>query len=190
MTGVPEPDDDPLAVPSRRQVLRLGSALLGTVTVTSLAGCGLRFEQDPVTTPAPPTADELARARTAGDADRLLALVDDVRRLRPDLAVLLGRVASQHEAHLAALRLPPSPTTPRPRTTPTTPTASPTTTGSVLTRASALGVLASTERAAAERVRRELPDVSGDLARLLAAIGASRDCHAIAMTDRTKRGAP
>jgi hypothetical protein len=186
MTGVPEPDDDPLAGPSRRQVLRLGSALLSTVTVTSVAGCGLRFEQDPVTTPAPPTADELARARTAVDADRLLALVDDVRQLRPDLAILLGHVASQHEAHLAALRLPASPTTPRPRTTPT---ASPTTTGSALTRASALGVLASTERAAAEQVRRELPDVSGDLARLLAAIGASRDCHAVAMTDHEKPGA-
>lgn len=186
MTGVPELDDDPLPRPSRRQVLRLGSVLLGTATVTSLAGCGLRFEQDPVTTSAPPTADELARARTADDADRLLALVDDVRRLRPDLAVLLGRVASQHEAHLAALRLPTSPTTPRPRTTPT---GSPTTTGSALSRSSALGVLASTERAAADRVRRELADVSGDLARLLAAIGASRDCHAVAMTDHQKRGA-
>jgi hypothetical protein len=186
MTGVPEPDDDPLPGPSRRQVLRLGSALLGTVTVTSLAGCGLRFEQDPVMTPAPPTADELARSRTAVDADRLLALVDDVRRLRPDLAIVLGRIASQHEAHLAALRLPASPTTPRPRTTPT---GSPTTTGSALTRATAPGVLASTERAAAERVRRELADVSGDLARLLAAIGASRDCHAAVLMDHEGSGA-
>jgi hypothetical protein len=186
MTGVPAPDDDPIPGPSRRQALRLGSALLGIATVTPLAGCGLRFEQDPVTTPAPPTADELARARTADDADRLLALVDDARQLRPDLAMLLGRVASQHEAHLAALRLPASPTTPRPRTTPTGP---PTTTGSALTRASALGVLASMERAAAEQVRRELPDVSGDLARLLAAIGANRDSHAAALTDREKPGA-
>jgi hypothetical protein len=186
MTGVPAPDDDQPPGPSRRQVLRLGSALFGTVTVTSLAGCGLKFEQHPVTTPAPPTADELARERTAVDADRLLALVDDVRRLRPDLAIVLGRVASQHEDHLAALRVPAATTTPQPRSGRT---ASPTTTGSPLTRASALDVLARTERAAAERVRRELPDVSGDLARLLAAIGASRDCHAAAVTDHERRTA-
>jgi hypothetical protein len=31
-------------------------------------------------------------------------------------------------------------------------------------------------------VRHDLPEVSGDLARLLAAIGASRDCHADAVS--------
>jgi hypothetical protein len=186
MTGVPVPDDDPPSEPSRRQVLRLASALVGTVAMTSLAGCGLKFEQHPVTTPAPPTADELARERTAVDADRLLALVDDVRRLRPDLAIVLGRVASQHEAHLAALRVPAATTTPQPRTPQT---GSPTTSGPLLTRASAADVLARTERMAAESARRELPDVSGDLARLLAAIGASRDCHAAAVTDLARRTA-
>jgi hypothetical protein len=38
-------------------------------------------------------------------------------------------------------------------------------------------------------VRHELADVSGDLARLLAAIGASRDCHAAAVMDHERSGA-
>jgi hypothetical protein len=176
---VPEPDDAPVAGRSRRQVLRLAGVLLGGAAVTSLTGCRLRLEQEAVTTPPPPTADELARERTALDADRLLGLIDEVRALRPDAAVVLGRVASQHEAHLAALRLPASTTTPQPRTAPT---GSTTTSGPGLTKQAALGVLAGAEEAAAARVRGELADVSGDLARLLAAIGASRDCHADAVT--------
>jgi hypothetical protein len=174
---VPEPDDARVPGRSRRQVLRLGGLLLGGAAVTSLAGCRLRLEQEAVTTPPPPTADELARERTALDAERLLELLAEVRVLRPDAAVVLGRIASQHEAHLAALRLPAGTTTPQPRTTATgSPTTSP-----ALTKQAALRILAGTEEAAAARVRRELPDVSGDLARLLAAIGASRDCHADAM---------
>ena len=175
---MPEPDDAPVPGRSRRQVLRLGGLLLGGAAVTSLAGCRLRLEQEAVTTPPPPTADELARERTALDAERLLELLAEVRVLRPDAAVVLGRIASQHETHLAALRLPTGTTTPQPRTTAT---GSATTSGPALTKQAALRVLAGTEEAAAARVRRELPDVSGDLARLLAAIGASRDCHADAM---------
>jgi hypothetical protein len=183
MIDVPEPDHDPLTGRSRRQVLRLAAALLATATVTTLAGCGLRFEQAPVTTPAPPTADELARERTALDTDRLLQLIEDVRRLRPDAAALLGRIATEHEAHLEALRLSTSTTTPRPKARPT---GTATTSGSSLTERSALPALASGEKAAAERVRRELADVSGDLARLLSAIGASRDCHAVAVTTHAR----
>jgi ribosome maturation factor RimP len=38
----------------------------------------LRLERDAVTTPPPPTPDELARARAVADAERLLDLLDDV----------------------------------------------------------------------------------------------------------------
>jgi hypothetical protein len=171
---VPEPVDAPVQGRSRRQVLRLAGVLLGGGAATSLAGCRVRLEQETVTTPPPPTPDELARERAALDAERLVRLLDDVRLVRPDAAALLGRIASHHEAHLAALRLPASTTTPTARTTPT----GSATTSTPLSRQSALGVLAGSEEAVAVRVRSELPDVSRDLARLLAGISASLDCHA------------
>jgi hypothetical protein len=153
----------------------MAGVLLTGAAVTSLTGCRLRLEQEPVTVAPPPTADELARGRAAQDAERLLMLLDDVRRLRPDAAVVLGTIASQHEAHVAALR-PPAATTPSP-----TSTAAGTPTGTGLTKGTALLALASGEEAAAARARGELAGVSGDLARVLAAIGASRDCHADAL---------
>jgi hypothetical protein len=154
-------------------VLALGAGLLGAGALATLTGCRVRLESDPLTTPPPPTADELARQRAAADADRLLELIDDVRRLRPDAATLLGQVATEHQAHLAALRLPPATTTPTPKPA-TTPSATPT---PPLTKATALAVLARDEKQAADLARADLPDVSADLARLLAAIGASLDCH-------------
>lgn len=178
---MPSPDDALLAPRRpRRQVLRwVGTAVsvsaLGTVT-----GCRVRLEGQTITTAPPPTADELARARAVADAERLLGLLDDVRRLRPDAASLLGQVATEHQQHLTALRLPPATTTPTPKPTAS---ASPST-GPTLTAATALPSLANAETAAADRTRQDLADVSGDLARLLSGIAASNDCHAVALTAR------
>jgi hypothetical protein len=161
----------------------MAGVLLGGAAVTTLTGCRVGLEQDAVTIPPPPTADELARGRAAQDAERLLSLLQDVRLLRPDAAVVLGRIASQHEAHIAALRLPTTTTTttPSPKARPTGGLPTGTATGPALTKQTALLALAGGQEAAAARVRADLADVSGDLARLLAAIGASRDCHADAV---------
>lgn len=180
MSGVPDPDDTTAAsARSRRQVLRLGGLLVGAGAVTTLAGCRLQLEQDAVVTPPAPTADELARRRAAADADRLLELIGDARRLRLDAAAVLGRIATDHQAHLAALVLPASVTTPSPK--PTAGATASATATPAMTRASALAVLAAAETSSAARVRDDLQDVSGDLARLLGSIGASLDCHADAL---------
>jgi hypothetical protein len=188
MCGVPEPDDAlALAGRPRRQVLTMAGTLLGAGMAMTLTGCRLRLEPTPLVTPPPPTADEKARARAASDADRLLSLLEQVRHVVPDEAVLLGRIATDHQAHLAALRVPASTTTPTPKVT-GTPSGTATATGPTLTRATALTVLARGEGRAAERVRRDLSDVSSDLARLLAAIGASLDCHADALSRPRRAG--
>lgn len=176
---MPEPDDT-LRAPGRprRQVLRWAGAAASVAALSTVTGCRLRLERDAVTTPPPPTPDELARARAVADAERLLDLLDDVRRLRPDVTSLLGRVATQHQQHVSALRLPSAPTTPTPKPTAA---ASPST-GPALTAATALPALANAETAAADRTRQDLGDVSGDLARLLSGIAASQDCHAATLT--------
>jgi hypothetical protein len=159
-------------------VLRWAGVALGAGALSTVAGCRLRLEQDATATPPPPTPDDLARDRAVADAERLLDLLDDVRRLRADTKTLLGRIATHHQRHLAALRLPPATTTPTPKPTAS---ASPTT-GPTLTRSTALAALANAEAVAATRTRQDLADVSSDLARLLAGIAASQDCHADALT--------
>lgn len=161
----------------RRQVLTVTAAVVGAGVVSALAGCRVRLEQAPVVTPPPATPDEIARAKAASETDRLLGLVDDVRRLRPDAAALLGRIATEHQAHLSALRLAPSTTTPTPK-----PTITPTSTSTPLTKGTALAVLGNREKQAAEAVRAQLTSVSAELARLLASVAASCDCHADALT--------
>lgn len=182
---MPEPDHAPTRDErSRRQVLGVAGGALSLAAVAALTGCRVRLEQEPLRTPPPLTDDELARDRAAEEAEDLLDLLDEVRTLRPDASALLGRIATDHQAHLSALRLPPSTTTPSPKPTATaTGTATGTATATpTLSRTSALTFLAQRETAAGERLRGALGPVSGDLARLLAGIAASRACHADALT--------
>lgn len=191
---MPAPDDTPRPPGRpRRQVLRWAGVAVGAGALSTVAGCRLRLEQDAVTAPPPPTPDDLARDRAVADAERLLGLLDDVRRLRADAEALLGRVATQLQQHLAALRLPQATTTPTPKPTMTKPAVTkpavtkpavttPSATGPLLTRSTALAALANAEAVAATRTRQDLAGISGDLARLLAGIAASQDCHAAALT--------
>lgn len=179
---MPAPDVlDPTSGRTRRQALGIAGALAAGATLSAVSGCQVRLEQEPVVTPPPKTPDELARERAAAETDRLLALLDDVRQVRPDAAALLGRIATDHQAHLAALLLPPSSTTPLPKAT-ATGTGSATPTDRPLAAAAALGALAARETAATEHLHGELATVSGELARLLSGIAASLACHADALT--------
>jgi hypothetical protein len=137
----------------------------------------------------PPGPDELARERVAQDADALRALAARAGALLPADRKLLAAVAADHRAHATALR-PASGTGSSARTSaggsPTSP--SPTSPPAV-TAATALPALVRAERAAAAAATAELDRVSGDVARLLASVAASRSLHVRMLSARLAVGA-
>ena len=146
---------------------------MGTLgAVTSLTGCGVRVgaPEGPAAPPAP-GPDELARERVARDADALRALATRAAALVPAERVLLRSVAADHSAHAAALR-PAAAAGSATASAASSPATSP-----ALTAATALVVLVRAERAAAAAATAELERVSGDVARLLASVAASRALH-------------
>jgi hypothetical protein len=200
--------------PSRRGVL--GVALTAGAAAV-LTGCGIRVGSPSARTePAPPGPDELARERVAKDADALRVLAVRAAALLPADRRLLAAVAADHRAHATALRPAPvpgssgrtsagaSPAVPSPSTSSTSPTSStppsapsatsatsPPASGSTpaLTAGTALPALVRAERAAAAAATAELDRVSGDVARLLAAVAASRSLHVRALTARAEAAA-
>jgi hypothetical protein len=168
--------------------------------VATLAGCHVRVgSPEQAQPPATAGADELARERVARDADALGALAARTRALVPAVRAALGALVADHRAHAAALRPAPPPSS---RTTSTgaapspgsaTPagsagTSSPAGRASVpavpaLTPATALPALLRAERAAAASATAELDRVSGDVARLLASVAASRSLHVAVLED-------
>jgi hypothetical protein len=166
-------------LPSRRSLLAVGT--LGAVTsLTSLTGCGVRVGAPGRAAESPtPGPGELARERVARDADALRALATRAAALVPADRVLLRSVAADHSAHAAALR---------PAAAPGSATASATSspaTSPALTAATALPVLVRGERAAAAAATAELERVSGDIARLLASVAASRALHVSRLASRS-----
>ncbi len=165
------------ATPSRR------SLLAATVTVPALAvaGCSLRLGQ-PEEAPgrSGPTPDELARDRAADDADALARAAVLTARSAPAAARRLRTIAEENRAHAAALRAgrPAAATAPSSTADPS-PAGSPgsSSTAAPPDAASALRALAARERTAAAAVERDLAGVSGDAARLLASVAASRTVH-------------
>jgi hypothetical protein len=200
--------------PSRRGVL--GVALTAGAAAV-LTGCGIRVGSPSARIePAPPGPDELARERVAKDADALRVLAVRAAALLPADRRLLAAVAADHRAHATALRPAPvpgssgrtsagaSPAVPSPSTSSTSPTSStppsapsatsatsPPASGSTpaLTAGTALPALVRAERAAAAAATAELDRVSGDVARLLAAVAASRSLHVRALTARAEAAA-
>ena len=178
--------------PGRRAVLGAGVAA-GTTAL--LAGCGVRVGSPAgPATPAPAGPDELARERVARDADALLALVSQVAAARPADRALLRAVAADHRAHAAALRpsaasnsSSPAPPGPGSASTGVPSTGRPST-GPALAARDALPALARAERAAASAASAELERVSGEVARLLASVAASRSLHVALVTARLDAG--
>jgi hypothetical protein len=203
--------------PSRRGVL--GVALTaGAAAVLTGCGIRVG-SPSARTEPAPPGPDELARERVAKDADALRVLAVRAAALLPADRRLLAAVAADHRAHATALRPAPVPgssgrtsagaspavpspstsstssTSPTSSTPPSAPSAtsatSPPASGSTpaLTAGTALPALVRAERAAAAAATAELDRVSGDVARLLAAVAASRSLHVRALTARAEAAA-
>ncbi len=150
--------------PTRRAVLATGAVL-------ALSGC-LPGGDDAA--PAPPDPDLVLRRRAAREVGTLVAAYAAVGAAFPGPATAdLGALAAEHQAHVAALR---GPTSPSPRPT-TAPSASPTP-AVPATLPAARRWLADLERAAARRRTTEALRAGPDLARLLAAVGASESAHA------------
>lgn len=162
--------------PTRRAVLAAGSVL-------TLSAC-LPGADDEPTRPDP---DLVLRRRAARQVDQLIASYAAVVTAFPQADAqqldTLRSLAAEHEAHAAAL------TGPAPSGSPTasgTP-AAPAVPAVPSTVPAALRWLAGLERGAARRRTRQSLRAGPDLARLLAAVGASEATHA-AVLAREARG--
>ena len=160
--------------PTRRAVLAAGSVL-------TLSACLPGADDEP----ARPDPDLVLRRRAARQVDELVASYAAVVTAFPQAGAqqldTLRSLAAEHEAHATALAGPATAGTP---TASATPTATPTAPSSM---AESLRWLAGLERAAARLRTRQSLRAGPDLARLLAAVGASEATHA-AVLAREARG--
>ena len=162
--------------PTRRAVLAAGSVL-------TLSAC-LPGADDEPTRPDP---DLVLRRRAARQVGELVASYAAVVTAFPQAGApqldTLRALAAEHEAHVAALTGPAPTASPSPSSRATA-SAVPVAPSSM---AASLRWLAGLERAAARRRTRQSLRAGPDLARLLAAVGASEATHA-AVLARGARG--
>ncbi|MGW2963998.1 hypothetical protein ACWDGI_36820 [Streptomyces sp. NPDC001220] len=162
--------------------VRRRSLIVSAASAAVLAGCSA--DTDSAGRGGSTSVTARARARAARDSQALLRQYDAVLAAHPGLAERLRPLRTQVAAHAAAF------------TEGSATTASPTATGSPSAAASApeapadeksaLASLAAAERALADRRARELLDVPGELARLLAGVAASGSAHAYLLTEGEK----
>ncbi|MGW7242582.1 hypothetical protein [Streptomyces sp. NPDC054804] len=165
--------------------VRRRSLIVSAASAAVLAGCSA--DTDSAGRGGGTSVTARARARAARDSQALLRQYDAVLAAHPGLAERLRPLRAQVAAHAAAF------------TEGTATTASPTATGSPSAVAaasaapevpadekSALASLAAAERALADRRAKELLDVPGELARLLAGVAASGSAHAYLLTEGEK----
>ncbi|SFY53365.1 hypothetical protein [Streptomyces sp. F-1] len=165
------PYPSPPRIPSgpRRRTL-----LASAASAALLAGCTAGADSGGTG----PSATVRARARAAGDSRELLARYDAVLAAFPGLTGRLHPLRTEVAAHVAAF------------TQGTTPTATPSGSASPsaspspvpATEKDALASLAAAERTLADRRARELLDVPGEPARLLASVAAAGAAHAYLLT--------
>ncbi|KUN01694.1 hypothetical protein AQI95_30495 [Streptomyces yokosukanensis] len=123
-----------------------------------------------------------ARARAARDSQGLLRRYDAVLAAHPGLGQRLRPLRAQVAAHVRAFT---SGTTPTP--TPAHSSASPSAVRAVpATAKDALAALAEAERALADSRAKDLLEVPGELARLLASVAAAGAAHAYLLTEGAK----
>ncbi|MEU2716571.1 hypothetical protein [Streptomyces sp. NPDC007205] len=125
-----------------------------------------------------PSATARARARAAGDSRGLLERYDAVLAAHPGLAERLHPLRAQVAAHAAAFTDGAPPTT--------TASVSPSPAPVPAAEKDALAGLAAAERALAGRRAKELLEVPGELARLLASVAAAGATHAYLLTEAAK----
>jgi hypothetical protein len=157
----------------RRVVLGAGTALAGLVIAAALGGCG---DAGPAPAPGTPTpsADDVAVARARASASRLAASARELAASDPKFAGVVRAVITDHEAHLAALGGPASPSAPRSGP----PSSSPSGSSSPPAGPARVAVLVSAETAAAQDALDDVRNVTAGLAALLARIAAARATHA------------
>ncbi|GAA2729859.1 hypothetical protein [Streptomyces nogalater] len=165
------PYPPPSRIPSgpRRRTL-----LASAAGATLLAGCSAGADSGD----DGPSAGARARARAARDSRGLLARYDAVLAAHPALADRLRPLRAQVAAHAAAFE---DGTTPTP-----TPAASRSSAAPAPVPAAekdALAQLAAAERALADRRAKDLLEVPGEPARLLASVAAAGAAHAYLLTE-------
>ncbi|OIK06856.1 hypothetical protein [Streptomyces monashensis] len=127
-----------------------------------------------------PSATERARARAAGDSRALLARYDAVLAAHPGLADRLRPLRAQVAAHVAAFT---DGTPATPGKSPASPSPAPAVPAA---EKDALAALATAERTLADRRAKDLLDVPGESARLLASVAAAGAAHAYLLTEGAK----
>ncbi|MFG2887188.1 hypothetical protein ACGFYV_33710 [Streptomyces sp. NPDC048297] len=133
------------------------------------------------------------RARAAGDSAGLLSRYDAVLGAHPALAGRLRPLRTEVAAHVKAFGGGTATGSPSPKASsnatsktsaPASGTASPSSAPTVPTTAKdALASLASAERALADRRAKDLLEVPGELARLMASVAAAGAAHAYLLTE-------
>lgn len=169
------PYPPPLRTPSGP---RRRSLLVSAAGAALLVGCSADPEPGGSDGSA---ATDRARARAARDSRALLERYDAVLAAHPGLAERLRPLRAQVAAHAAAF----TDGAPRTATTPsTTPSSSPAPVPA--TEKGALDDLATAERTLADWRTKDLLDVPGELARLLASVAAAGATHAYLLTKGAK----
>lgn len=157
----------PRVPPGPRRRTLLVSAAGGAL----LAGCSA----GPESGDDAPSAVERARARAARDSRGLLARYDAVLAAHPGLAERLRPLRTQVAAHAAAFADGGTATASATATASTAPVPA--------AEKDAVAGLAAAERALADRRAKDLLEVPGELARLLASVAAAGAAHAYLLTE-------
>ncbi|MER5521387.1 hypothetical protein [Streptomyces sp. NPDC002763] len=174
----------PFPPPSRTPWgVRRRSLIVSAASAAVLAGCSAA--PDSKASGGSTSVSARARARAARDSEALLRQYDAVLTAHPALAERLRPLRAQVAAHAAAFTEDAS----GGGTATGSPSATASTSASPEVPAderSALAALAAAERGLADRRARELLDMPGELARLLAGVSAAGSAHAYLLTEGEK----
>ncbi|MFG3020457.1 hypothetical protein ACGFZQ_18210 [Streptomyces sp. NPDC048254] len=174
----------PFPPPSRTPWgVRRRSLIVSAASAAVLAGCSAA--PDSKAGGGSTSVSARARARAARDSEALLRQYDAVLAAHPALTERLRPLRAEVAAHAAAFT--------EGASGGGTATGSPSATASASTspevpadERSALAALATAERGLADRRAKELLDVPGELARLLAGVSAAGSAHAYLLTEGEK----
>ncbi|MET9565549.1 hypothetical protein [Streptomyces tauricus] len=183
----------PFTLPSRtpsgprRRSLLAGTAGAGAVL---LAGCS-GSDSDSGTTGASASAAARARARAARDSEQLARRYEAVLAAHPALSARLSPLLAEVERHAEAFGGGKRASGSASASASAAPAGDPSAGASAspgvpATEKEARGELAAAERALADRRLKALPDVPGELARLLASVAAAGAGHAFLLTEDKK----
>ncbi|WP_030346338.1 hypothetical protein [Streptomyces sp. NRRL S-1022] len=165
---------------------RRRSLLASAAGAALLAGCSA----GPDDAGTGPSATARARARAARDSRGLLGHYDAVLAAHPGLAERLRPLRAQVAAHAAAFEEGSAATATASGTASgtasATTTASPSAVAVPAAEKDAVAGLVAAERALADRRAKELLEVPGELARLLASVAAAGAAHAYLLTEGSR----